>query len=303
LNPMAVPHGLDRSGHTRVRCGSSPRWGWPFLIVARWDVLRTYWDRGSAPLARDSSMGPVPRPYRVFSGPRTWGPGWMGREKCPICHRALVPTIKVGHGALCQAASSPSPALAPNRVFLVRDQSEPVRFRAGSEVKSVGGSESPLKVVGSISVEVGAKEEVGAQDQRRSRPRPPDGLGGRPGALSGDQSRRLSVVLCVVEGGGGGCDAGEGKGGVLGRVGSRAVSRPGQTGSSRRSSGPDPPSEVRPVGTPLLDRVSTARGPREPYPPMPHGDPPLQPDNHVVPRLRGPADGDPGLRPGPTARR
>src|SRR5436305_1472324 len=59
------------------------------LIVGRWDLLRTYWDRWTAPAARDPSMGAISADTEYFC---PMDPGvvssWPG--KCPICHMATV---------------------------------------------------------------------------------------------------------------------------------------------------------------------------------------------------------------------
>ena len=154
-----------------------------FVIVARWDVLRTYWDRWTAPAARDASMGAVSADTEYFC---PMDPGvlsdWPG--KCPICHMALVRRLKGDMGPLPSGVVA-RVQLSPDRVLLAGIKVEPVRYRPlAREIRSVG----PVKVDGnraSIPVEVGPDDSSWIEPGQTTEvaPDPPDGSPSIPGRV------------------------------------------------------------------------------------------------------------------------
>jgi Cu(I)/Ag(I) efflux system membrane fusion protein len=111
--------------------------GVAFLVVGRWDVLRTYWDRLTAPAARDPAMGAVSADTEYFC-PMDPGvlSGWPG--KCPICHMATVRRSKGDMGPLPDGVIA-RVQLSPDRVQLAGVHTETVGYRPlAREVRSVG---------------------------------------------------------------------------------------------------------------------------------------------------------------------
>ena len=108
-----------------------------FPIVAKWDVIRTHWDRWTSPPARDSSMGAVSSDTEYFC-PMDPGvlSGWPGR--CGVCQMALVRRAKgdmepLPSGVLARVQ------LSPDRLLLGGIRSEPVRFRPlAREIRLLG---------------------------------------------------------------------------------------------------------------------------------------------------------------------
>ena len=171
-----------------------------FLIVARWDVLRTYWDRWTAPAARDSSMGAVSADTEYFC-PMDPGvlSGWPG--KCPICHMALVRRSKGDMGPLPNGVIA-RVQLSPDRILLAGIRSEPVRYRALAK---------EVRTVGVVTIEQGrtmVRSDVGVDEaswlepaqSAEVAPDPPDGSTQVPGIIrsieaSSDGSPRLIVEV------------------------------------------------------------------------------------------------------------
>jgi hypothetical protein len=166
-----------------------------FLVIGRWDVLRTYWDRWTAPAARDPAMGAVSADTEYFC---PMDPGvlsdWPG--KCPICYMALVRRKKGDMG--------PSPEgvvarvqISPARVQLAGIRTEPVQYRPlAREIRTVGAVESEgAKSV--VHAEVGAEEAswlvVGCGAEVL--PDPPDGSRPTPGRVRAVEGTRLAVEL------------------------------------------------------------------------------------------------------------
>ena len=167
-----------------------------FLIVGRWDVLRTYWDRWTSPAARDASMGAVSADTEYFC-PMDPGvlSGWPG--KCPICHMALVRRSKGDMGPLPSGVVA-RVQLSPDRMLLGGIRSEPVRYRPlAREVRSAG----LVEVDGNratIAVELGAEEStwLGPGQAVEVAPDPPDGSDPVPGrVLSVEASSRWLVEV------------------------------------------------------------------------------------------------------------
>src|SRR6185312_8155871 len=183
--PMANDHRWRSLGWifkaARVRLRFLAALAVAFVIVARWDVLRTYWDRWTAPAARDASMGAVSADTEYFCpmdpGVRS---GWPG--KCPICHMALVRRSKGDMGPLPSGVVA-RVQLSPDRVLLAGIRSEPVRYRPlARDVRSVGGVEI-LGDRATIRAEVGAEEASWLEPTRSAEvaPDPPDGSAPVPG--------------------------------------------------------------------------------------------------------------------------
>src|SRR5262249_7010461 len=99
-----------------------------FLVVGRWDVLRTYWDRWTAPAAREAAMGAVSADTEYFcpmepSVVSDWP------AKCPICHMALV-RREIGDMAPLPSAVTASVQLSPGRIRLAGVRTAPVQYEA-----------------------------------------------------------------------------------------------------------------------------------------------------------------------------
>jgi hypothetical protein len=108
-----------------------------FLVVGRWDVLRTYWDRWTAPAARDPAMGAVSADTE-YSCPMDPGvrSDWPG--KCLICYMALVRRKKGDMGPTPRGVVA-RVQISPARVQLAGIRTEPVRYRPlAREVRTVG---------------------------------------------------------------------------------------------------------------------------------------------------------------------
>jgi hypothetical protein len=144
-------------------------------IVAGWDVLRTHWDRWTAPAARDASMGAVSAGTEYFC-PMDPGvlSGWPGR--CPVCQMALVRRSRGDMGPL------PGGVLArvqfsPDRVLLAGLRSEPARYLPlAREVRAVGAvAVAPDRAT--IRAEVGADQASWLESAQSAdvAPDPPDG--------------------------------------------------------------------------------------------------------------------------------
>ena len=165
------------------------------LIVGRWDVLRTYWDRWTAPEARDASMGAVSADTEYFC---PMDPGvlssWPG--KCPICHMATVRRSKGDMGPLPSGVVA-RVQLSPARVQLAGIRSEPVGYRPLARgFRSVG----PVAVEegrASIRSEVGV-DEAGWLEAGQAvdvAPDPPDGSASIPGRIKSVEGPAVVVEV------------------------------------------------------------------------------------------------------------
>jgi hypothetical protein len=165
------------------------------LIVGRWDVLRTYWDRWTAPSARDAAMGAVSADTEYFC---PMDPGvvssWPG--KCPVCHMATVRRPKGDMGPLPSGVIA-RVQLSPDRVQLAGIRSEPVRYRPlAKEIRSVG----VVSVEGgrtSVRSEVGAEEASWLEPGQAAEvvPDPPDGSSTASGKVRSVEGRTLVVEV------------------------------------------------------------------------------------------------------------
>jgi hypothetical protein len=198
------------------RGGMSLRWAWraarvrlrflvgigvAFLIVARWDVLRTYWDRWASPsVTRDASMGAVSADTEYFC---PMDPGvlsaWPG--KCPICHMETVRRAKGDMGPLPSGVVA-RVQLSPDRVLLGGIKAEPVGYRSlAKEIRTVGRVEWAGGLA-RISAEVGADEAswLAPGQPAEVTPDPLDGSPAIPGRIfslepDADGSSRLVVEV------------------------------------------------------------------------------------------------------------
>jgi membrane fusion protein, copper/silver efflux system len=170
-----------------------------FLIVARWDVLRTYWDRWTAPAPRDASMGAVSALTEYFC-PMDPGvlSGWPG--KCPICHMALVRRSKGDMGPLPSGVIA-RVQLSPDRILLAGLRSEPARYLPlAKEVHTVG-----LVTIASdratIRAEIGLEEAswLGPDQPAEVAPDPPDGTLPVPGKIRSIEASSDGPTRLVVE--------------------------------------------------------------------------------------------------------
>jgi membrane fusion protein, copper/silver efflux system len=173
-----------------------------FLIVARWEVLRTYWDRWTAPAARDASMGAVSADTEYFC---PMDPGvlstWPG--KCPICFMATVRRPKGDMGPLPSGVVA-RVQLSPERVLLGGIRSEAVRYRPlAREIRALG----VVKVEGdhaSITADLGREESSWVKPGQAVAVTvdPPDGSPTVPGkiqSLGAPSEGSTRVVVEVAE--------------------------------------------------------------------------------------------------------
>ncbi len=183
---------------TQVRLRFLVALGVAFLLVGRWDVLRTYWDRWTAPAARDPAMGAVSADTEYFC---PMDPGvlsvWPG--KCPVCHMALVRRSKGDMGPLPSGVVA-RVQFSPERVLLGGIRAEPVRYRPlAKEIRSAGA----VKVgEGGVSIicEVGAEEASWIEPGRVAEvaPDPPDGsrpVTGRVRSVGAEGPHRIVVEV------------------------------------------------------------------------------------------------------------
>ncbi len=108
------------------------------LVVGKWDVLRSYWDRWTGPSARDASMGAVSANTEYFC---PMDPGvlsdWPG--KCSVCNMALVRRAKgdmspMPNGVVARVQ------LSPDRVMLAGIRTAPAAFRTIEQVIDISGA-------------------------------------------------------------------------------------------------------------------------------------------------------------------
>jgi hypothetical protein len=170
-----------------------------FLIVARWDVLRTHWDRWTSLAARDASMGAVSADTEYFC---PMDPGvlsaWPG--KCPICHMATVRRTKGDMGPLPSGVVA-RVQLSPDRVLLAGIKAEPVTYRPLiREVRTVGRVEWG-EGQSRISAEVGPGEASWLTPGQSAKvaPDPPDGSAGISGRLRSVDVEAGGSTRLVVE--------------------------------------------------------------------------------------------------------
>jgi hypothetical protein len=168
-----------------------------FLIIGRWDVLRTYWDRWTAPAARDPAMGAVSADTEYFC---PMDPGvlsdWPG--KCPVCSMALVRRKKGDMGPSPQGVVA-RVQIAPARVQLAGIRTELVRYRPlAREIRTVGEVKSQgARTVVHAEVAVEEASWLGAGCAAEVLPDPPDGSRPAPGRVRAVEGTRLVVELAV----------------------------------------------------------------------------------------------------------
>jgi membrane fusion protein, copper/silver efflux system len=170
-----------------------------FLIVARWDVLRTYWDRWTSPMARDASMGAVSADTEYFC---PMDPGvlstWPG--KCPICHMATVRRAKGDMGPLPSGVVA-RVQLSPDRVLLAGIKAETVVYRTlAREVRSVGRlelAEGRARVSTEVGQDVSSWLTPGQTVEVS--PDPPDGSPSTPGRVNAIETASEGSSRLVIE--------------------------------------------------------------------------------------------------------
>ena len=209
-----------------------------FLIVARWDVLRTYWDRWTSPTARDTSMGAVSADTEYFC---PMDPGvlsaWPG--KCPICHMATVRRASGDMGPLPGGVVA-RVQLSPDRVLLAGIKAEPVIYRPlAKEVRSVGR----VEMAGDRAT---ASAEVGPDEASWLKP----GQSAKVAADPPDGSPAISGRLCSVD------TEAEGSSRLVVEV-------------------TDPPPAIRSARFASI-LIRSLASDREPFRSMPQGNPPLK---------------------------
>jgi hypothetical protein len=159
-----------------------------FLVIGRWDVLRTYWDRWTAAAPRDPAMGAVSADTEYFC---PMDPGVLSDwpRKCPICYMALVRRKKGDMGPTPRGVVA-RVQLSPARIQLAGIRTEPVRYRPlAREIRTVGAVMSEGERT-AVDAELGVEEaswlvagcavEVGPDPADGSRP-----LAGRVRAVEG----------------------------------------------------------------------------------------------------------------------
>ncbi|WP_422922907.1 heavy metal-binding domain-containing protein [Singulisphaera sp. PoT] len=167
-----------------------------FVVVGRWDDFRTYWDRWTAPAARDAAMGAISADTEYFC-PMEPGVVSDWPAKCPICHMALVRRKKGDMGPLPNGVIA-RVQLSPERVMLAGVRTAPVRFLP--LVRSI-------RLAGPLTTQDGRRQlsaEIGADDanwlepgqEAEVRPDPPDGSEPRRGKiLASEQGTRVTIEL------------------------------------------------------------------------------------------------------------
>ena len=89
-----------------------------FLVIGRWDVLRTHWDRWTSPAACDPAMGAVSTDTEYVC-PMDPGVLTDWPAKCPICFISLVRRSKGDMGPAPAGVISRA-QISPERVQLGR---------------------------------------------------------------------------------------------------------------------------------------------------------------------------------------
>jgi hypothetical protein len=166
-----------------------------FLVVGRWDVLRTYWDRWTAPAARDAAMGAVSADTEYFC-PMDPGVLSVWPAKCPICFMALVRRKKGDMGPSPQGVVA-RVQISPARVQLAGIRTEPVQYRPlAREVRTVGEVRSEGTRT-AVHAEVSSEEAswLVAGCAAEVLPDPPDGSRPVPGHVRVVEGGRLVVDL------------------------------------------------------------------------------------------------------------
>ncbi|MDG3003190.1 heavy metal-binding domain-containing protein [Paludisphaera mucosa] len=111
-----------------------------FVVVGRWDHIRTYWDHWTAPAARDSAMGAISTDTEYFC-PMEPGVVSDWPAKCPICHMALVRRKKGDMGPLPNGVVA-RVQLSPERIMLAGVRAATVQYRPLAREIRLGGSVS-----------------------------------------------------------------------------------------------------------------------------------------------------------------
>jgi membrane fusion protein, copper/silver efflux system len=173
-----------------------------FLIVARWDVIRTYWDRWTAPSARDASMGAVSADTEYFC-PMDPGvlSGWPGQ--CPICHMALVRRSKGDMGPLPSGVIA-RVQLSPDRILLAGIRSEPVYYRALTKDVRTVGLVVNAPALATIRAEIGGDEASWLEPGQSAEVAadPPDGsvpVAGKVRAIEASSDGAAHLVVEILD--------------------------------------------------------------------------------------------------------
>jgi Cu(I)/Ag(I) efflux system membrane fusion protein len=151
-----------------------------FLVIGRWDVLRTHWDRWTSAATRDPAMGAVSSDTEYFC-PMDPGVLTDWPSKCPICYMALVRRSKGDMGPAPSGVISRA-QISPGRVQLGGIQAEVARYRPlAREIRSVGEVDG-LTVRAALGTEEATWLTVGQAAELV--PDPPDGSGPTAGKVT-----------------------------------------------------------------------------------------------------------------------
>ncbi|QEH35640.1 copper/silver efflux system membrane fusion protein CusB [Aquisphaera giovannonii] len=167
-----------------------------FLVVGRWDVLRTYWDRWTAPAAREAAMGAVSADTEYFC-PMEPGVVSDWPAKCPICHMALVRRKKGDMGPLPDGVIA-RVQLSPERILLAGVRTAPLRYEPlARTIRLVGplaAGDASRRLTAETSVEEASWLRPGLEADVL--PDPPDGLPARKGKVAAiEGGTRVTIDL------------------------------------------------------------------------------------------------------------
>ncbi len=155
-----------------------------FVVVGRWDVLRTYWDRWTAPAAREAAMGAVSADTEYFC-PMEPGVVSDWPAKCPICHMTLVRRKKGDMGPLPSGVIA-RVQLSPERILLAGVRVAPVRYAPlARSIRLVGPmppDRPPRRLAAQTSPEEASWLRPGLEAEIV--PEPPDGLPARKAIIA-----------------------------------------------------------------------------------------------------------------------
>ncbi len=163
-------------------------------VVGQWDVLRTYWDRLTAPAPRDAAMGAVSSDTEYFC---PMDPGvlsdWPG--KCSVCFMALVRRTKGDMGPTPDGVLA-RVQLAPERVQLAGLKTEPARYRPLERSVRVVGRWELVGDGGTLTTGLSVAERAWLAPDGRVEvtPDPPDGTEAVPGRIADLTADRVTIA-------------------------------------------------------------------------------------------------------------
>ncbi|MDB5353401.1 MAG: hypothetical protein JWN86_4648 [Planctomycetota bacterium] len=108
-----------------------------FLVVGKWDVIRTHWDRWTSPSPRDAMVGVVADNTEFFC-PMDPGVLSMWPGKCSICNMALVKRVKGDMSPLPNGVVA-RVQFSPERIMLAGIRTSPIEFLPLSRTIELAG--------------------------------------------------------------------------------------------------------------------------------------------------------------------